>query len=83
MCDNISLACGCGGTGRRARFRFWWETVQVRFLSSAYLRRLDTTAKSGLRPLFMPLSGFIYAMSFCISQIHISEEIAHELHTNF
>lgn len=27
--------CGCGGIGRRARFRFWWETVQVQVLLSA------------------------------------------------
>ena len=27
--------CGCGGIGRRARFRFWWATVQVQVLSSA------------------------------------------------
>ena len=30
---------GYGGTGRRARFRFWWETVQVRFLLSALNKR--------------------------------------------
>ena len=27
--------CGYGGIGRRARFRFWWETVQVQILLSA------------------------------------------------
>ena len=27
--------CGCGGIGRRARLRIWWETVQVQVLSSA------------------------------------------------
>ena len=27
--------CGYGGIGRRARFRFWWETVQVQVLLSA------------------------------------------------
>ena len=26
---------GYGGIGRRARFRFWWETVQVQVLLSA------------------------------------------------
>ena len=29
------MAGGHGGIGRRARFRFWWETVQVRVLLSA------------------------------------------------
>ena len=29
------MFCGCGGIGRRARFRFWWETVQVQVLSPA------------------------------------------------
>ena len=33
---QISAFCGCGGTGRRARFRFLCPSgVQVRFLSSA------------------------------------------------
>ena len=32
--------CGCGGTGRRARFRFWWETVQVQVLLPADIREL-------------------------------------------
>ncbi len=32
---------GCGGIGRRARFRFWWETVQVQVLSPA-LKTFDT-----------------------------------------
>ena len=27
--------CGYGGIGRRARFRFWWETVQVQVLLAA------------------------------------------------
>lgn len=26
---------GYGGIGRRARFRFWWETVQVQVLLTA------------------------------------------------
>ena len=30
-----SALCGYGGIGRRARFRFWWETVQVQVLLSA------------------------------------------------
>ena len=35
--DSISDAvfCGYGGIGRRARFRFWWETVQVQVLLPA------------------------------------------------
>ena len=28
-------ACGCGGIGRRTRFRFWRETVGVQVPSSA------------------------------------------------
>ena len=31
----------CGGIGRRARFRFWWETVQVQVLSGAEIKRLE------------------------------------------
>ena len=27
--------CGCGGIGRRARFRFWFERVQVQVLLPA------------------------------------------------
>ncbi len=34
---SVCIACGYGGIGRRARFRFWWETVQVRVLLSAFL----------------------------------------------
>ena len=30
-----NTAGGYGGIGRRARFRFWWETVQVQVLLSA------------------------------------------------
>ena len=30
-----SFLCGRGGIGRRARFRFWWVTVQVQVLSPA------------------------------------------------
>ena len=29
------MKSGYGGIGRRARFRFWWETVQVQVLLSA------------------------------------------------
>ena len=38
--DSISDAvfCGYGGIGRRARFRFWWETVQVQVLLTALLK---------------------------------------------
>ena len=35
MIRHIFDLCGCGGIGRRARFRFWWETVQVQVLLSA------------------------------------------------
>ena len=31
----ILIACGYGGIGRHAGFRFLWETVQVRLLLSA------------------------------------------------
>ena len=30
-----TFCCGYGGIGRRARFRFWWETVQVQVLLPA------------------------------------------------
>ena len=35
--DSIAYAasCGYGGIGRRARFRLWWETVQVQVLLAA------------------------------------------------
>ena len=38
--DSIAYAasCGYGGIGRRARFRFWWETVQVQVLLTALLK---------------------------------------------
>ena len=29
------FSCGCGEIGRHARFRFWYESVQVQVLSSA------------------------------------------------
>ncbi len=32
---TVSDLCGYGGIGRRARFRFWWETVQVQVLLPA------------------------------------------------
>ena len=32
---NSGFLSGHGGIGRRARFRFWWETVQVQVLLSA------------------------------------------------
>ena len=32
---NKQVSRGCGGIGRRARFRFWWETVGVRVPSPA------------------------------------------------
>ena len=40
--------CGYGGIGRRARFRFWWETVQVQVLLSA----------AWGKPLFLAVSLF-------------------------
>ena len=33
------ILCGRGGTGRRARLRILWETMQVRFLSTAPQKR--------------------------------------------
>ncbi len=36
-----NIICGYGGIGRRARFRFWWETVQVQVLLSAVKERLN------------------------------------------
>ncbi len=32
---HMFITGGYGGIGRRARFRFWWETVQVQVLLSA------------------------------------------------
>ena len=32
---NLMGVCGYGGTGRRAGFRFRWETVEVRVLLAA------------------------------------------------
>ena len=40
MIRHIFDLCGCGGIGRRARFRFWWETVQVQVLLTAEKRPL-------------------------------------------
>ena len=34
MVSSIGVS-GYGGIGRRARFRFWWETVQVQVLLPA------------------------------------------------
>lgn len=49
-CENI---CGCGGTGRRARFRFLCPSgVQVRFLSSA-----ETLKRVGLAHSFLCLNS--------------------------
>ena len=36
----MKYICGHGGIGRRARFRFWWETVQVQVLLPADIREL-------------------------------------------
>ena len=35
----VNATSGCGGIGRRARFRFLWETVWVRVPSSAPTKR--------------------------------------------
>ena len=40
-CYFLKWFSGCGGIGRRARFRFWWETVQVQVLSPAWKRIVD------------------------------------------
>ena len=38
---HMFITGGYGGIGRRARFRFWWETVQVQVLLSAVKERLN------------------------------------------
>ena len=35
MAESAIIQCGCGEIGRRAGFRFLWETIWVRVPSSA------------------------------------------------
>ncbi len=57
--DSISDAvfCGYGGIGRRARFRFWWETVQVQVLLTALLKSSVFTGINVNTELFLILKN--------------------------
>ena len=46
--DMLLVLRGYGGIGRRARFRFWWETVQVQVLLSALLGNKKRSGEPGL-----------------------------------
>ena len=54
--DSISDAvfCGYGGIGRRARFRFWWETVQVQVLLPAVEQEKSGRQGLNLFKLLLP-----------------------------
>ncbi|KLU68254.1 MAG: hypothetical protein RHS_5935 [Robinsoniella sp. RHS] len=56
------MICGYGGIGRRARFRFWWETVQVQVLLSAGYGICENTVDSlcleGLAVFLFYLKGW-------------------------
>ena len=78
------LFCGCGGTGRHARFRFWWATVQVRFLSSAVEKSLENFRFTG--PFYF-ISHFVMLIEFlcCCSdcnffKIHFSDDFPTSCH---
>ena len=49
----ILRICGYGGIGRRTRFRFWWETVQVQVLLPAVERVLIYRASFYFVPYFV------------------------------
>ena len=48
------LDCGHGGIGRRARFRFWWETVQVQVLLPAVEQEKSGRQDLNLFKLLLP-----------------------------
>ena len=50
---------GCGGIGRRARFRFWWETVGVRVPSPAGNKSSQTLQGS---------AGFCYTVEYSLKE---------------
>ena len=54
--DSIAYAasCGYGGIGRRARFRFWWETVQVQVLLPAVEQEKSGRQDLNLFKLLLP-----------------------------
>ena len=65
--------CGCGEIGRHARFRFLWETVQVRFLSPAVFTKLDkivffqrTLGNSHSQRSFLSLKRFIFLLRYLV-----------------
>ena len=53
----ILRICGYGGIGRRARFRFWWETVQVQVL-------LPALNGANLNPLYFFKKVFAVVVKF-------------------
>ena len=46
------MKSGYGGIGRRARFRFWWETVQVQVLLKKFLALVESGDKKAATALF-------------------------------
>ena len=54
MIRHIFDLCGCGGIGRRARFRFWWETVQVQVLLPAVEQEKSGRQDLNLFKLLLP-----------------------------
>ena len=52
--------CGHGGIGRRARFRFQWETVQVQVLLPVLFIMMLEAFKSRLPAFFMFKNSFIF-----------------------
>ena len=53
------MISGCGETGRRARFRFLWETMQVQVLSSApFMRFIEFIFDKSL-----------FSYSFCMKNV--------------
>ena len=49
-----NLTRGYGGIGRRARFRFWWETVQVQVLLPAVEQEKSGRQDLNLFKLLLP-----------------------------
>ena len=68
--DSIAYAasCGYGGIGRRARFRFWWETVQVQVLLPAVLKDVKKHRDSLYLLGFPVLSIFLPVFSNSFSR---------------
>ncbi len=60
--EKICNIRGCGGIGRRARFRFWWETVGVQVPSSALRTKRNVKTIRALAFLFVPGNDAVNAM---------------------